>query len=1418
MQKNVEMYDLTIPQENIWLLEKNNPNTNLNNICGTFRIDKKLDITILNEVMNKIVETNDALRIKIIEEEKPKQYISEFEYESFKTYIFDDEDTQKINKTVQKIAEKRLEILDSKLYDIAIIQNRVETCVCVKTHHIISDAWTLGQVAEQIKENYLKIFNQEEIEVKPSYLNYINKDKDYRVSEKYLKDKEYWEDYIKNLKCENKYEVVKDKKSKRIQKEIDIELYKQINDFCEQNKISEYSFFLAIISIYFSKIFNEDSIVIGTPFLNRKKADKEFDMMGMFIATLPINIETKRSLSFIEICKNINTTNMQCFRHSRYPYHEIQKLYQEFSKQNVNLYEIAFSYQINKLEVELEGDTGKTTWIPNNTQSNPLLISYVNHFGEHLLYYDYIIQCIEETNIDQMHERIIEMIGQVLENNSIELKDISVLSKEDLKLIYEFNNTGDIESVNETIVSRFEKIIIENKNKIALVYGDTKLTYHQLDTKANEICMKIQENRLYNQAIPIILDNDINFIISILGVLKSGNYYVPILPEESVERMKYIINDSKAKILISDKKYINKIKNEKIIKINIDNINIKNTEVNKVNILPNDITYLIYTSGTTGNPKGVMMKHENIISLINSMNLDSDLKYLKEDIAISLLKHSFDASAIDIYSSLLNGGKLILIPKEDELNPEKVVDILKKENVTRLFTVHKWIEQIQNIIVEKNIKLNKLRIIGTGAEVLKPKMFEKLLSINTNTSIYNTYGPTEATMFMTKHKVTNTDIKNNASPIGKLIPTTRAIIIDKDNNALPINIKGELAIFEDEKSAKNIAKGYFNKKKLTDEKFITIKNPITKTNTRCYKTGDVATINEDLELEFIGRQDDFVKVAGGYLISINEVEQRIKNLLGENIDIYVIVSQIKKNNTLVLFICKKENSINIKNDQIKNIIDENITFYMKPKNIIEIDEIPRNKNGKVDRKKLGEIAKEYLKTKNENIKPQTTLEQMIYDKVKKLVKEDFSITDDFEEDLGLDSLNMTRLYIELKNNKITIQDLYNYPNVKDLANMMKSEILDEQKNNNVDLEIKNNSKKFDMENVLLTGVTGFVGVNLLKELTESIVTKKIYCIVREKIGLSSNERFEKIINDYFDKQTCEKIKKKTIILNGDITREDLGISIEKLVEIKKEVGTIINCAANVKHIGKYSDFYRDNVKTVINLLNICNDNNISLAHISTLSLHGFENKNSTKVFDENVLNINQVFDKNPYLISKYEAEEKILEAINNTNINAKIFRIGNIMPRISDGVFQKNFEQNAFMLAIKEIGNIGLNTVEIMNTDCYLTPVDECASAINTILNSNNSNTIYHIESDKLVRVSEIVKIIRKKYNQFDVVNSDEFEEKLYENYNVGVEHLKAIIDKNTNKYCKDLTIKILEDLNFKWKNINKQYLENIVNIAFEIK
>ncbi len=1409
--------NLTIQQDNIWLIEKLYENTNINNVTGIFYINNILDLSIMDKVMNEIIKTNDALRIRIKEEKgNPIQYIYKYIYE--KIPIYKVENKKEVYKLLEEIKSERFNILNSKLYYIALIQDNTTTYVCVKTHHIISDAWTLGQVAEQIKINYNSIKNDITISKKPSYVEHIKRDEEYKISEKYLRDKEFWNEYIQDMDVSNSFESTKRVNSNRIIKKISKSKFKKIQNYCQANKISEYCFFLAIISIYFMRTLNRNGIVIGTPFLNRSKKDQELDMMGMFIATLPIKINIQsEDENFVTLCKEIGNNNLLCFKHSKYPYYEIQKQYQKNTGKSVNLYEIAFSYQINKLEEKIEGNTGKTTWLCNNSQANPILISYVNHFGEHQIYYDYLLDIFTKRDINQINSRIMDMIDKVISKDNIKINDIEVLSQCDIKMLREFNRTGKIKEAKDNIIDRFKDIVEKNKDNISIKCGEREITYDELDKKTNLIANNLKKLGINNnESIAIIFNKNIEMILAMLGILKTGAYYVPILPEEELKRAEYIIQNSDSKYIITDDDNEKKIDLKNIKVINIKKL-LQGNEYNyNCKIHNEQIAYVIYTSGTTGTPKGVMMQHRNIISLIESINRDNDLRFIKGDISISLLKYSFDASAIDIYTSLLNGGKLILVPKAIELNPKEVVDIIIKEKVTRCFTVHKWIEQIQYYGKNKDLKL---RVLGTGAEVLRPEKFKDIIKNNKNLKLLNTYGPTETTMFVTKHKISRSDINKNIATIGKLIPMARAVIMN-NNKIMPINIKGELVIYEDNSSSKNISKGYYKLDEISKEKFVIIKVPYKKEKVKAYKTGDIVKINNNLELEFYGRKDDYIKVNGGYLVSLNEIEETIRKLLGEEIDVYPISIPIRDTNEIAVFIVKNGNAKNINNEEIEQVIEENVTFYMKPKRIIEIQEVPRNKNGKVDREKLLSIAKQTFINNKKVIAPTTDLERYIYEKVKDIIGQDFSITDDFEDDLGLDSLSITALYVALGNENIQIQDLYNYSTIRDLANMMQTEDkLDENKNDK--LEILNNSKSIVLENILLTGTTGFLGANLLKELAYNETTQNIYCLVRTKLDKTSEERFKENISKYFSTKDIKQIMKKAIVIDGDLAKENLGINNNIFKEMVSKVNVIINSAANVKHIGKYKDFYKDNVLTVNNIINICYKYNISLVHISTLSLSGTRKngKEQKKIFNENTLNIDQTFNKNPYLLSKYEAEKNIIKSANDKNINAKIFRIGNIMPRLSDGKFQSNFSQNAFMLAIKEIIKLKMQNADMLNKDIFLTPSDECAKAIVTILsNDNGNNNIYHIESDKPIKVSQFIEILKDEGESFKISNIEELNNQFYKNYNIGVEHLKAILEDMDMKYNNTITLKILNKCNFRWTELNRNYIENIINIARKIK
>ena len=322
-----------------------------------------------------------------------------------------------------------------------------------------------------------------------------------------------------------------------------------------------------------------------------------------------------------------------------------------------------------------------------------------------------------------------------------------------------------------------------------------------------------------------------------------------------------------------------------------------------------------------------------------------------------------------------------------------------------------------------------------------------------------------------------------------------------------------------------------------------------------------------------------------------------------------------------------------------------------------------------------------------------------------------------------------------------------------------------------------------------------------------------------------------------DEKLFKLIEEKVIILNGEITKPNFNLSEDTYMLLQSSVKTVINCAANVKHFSKPEQIRSDNIGSVDNIINFCGTK-ISLAHISTLSVAGFKGRSTLdKIFDENTLYIKQTFNNNPYLVSKFNGEKHILESIRDNGLHAKIFRLGNIMPRKSDGVFQKNYNQNIFITAMKTIMNLNVICEEFLDIKVEFSPVDECAISIMNLINDNTS-VIYHILNNNEISIRDILRI----YGRLDsenseliadsnsIIDSDENTASLKDtNFTnkkfkiVTLPYFRSIINSledryvkeyilgvNLNKFSQDLTLKCLKNHNFSWSESDKNYLLNI--------
>ena len=459
----------------------------------------------------------------------------------------------------------------------------------------------------------------------------------------------------------------------------------------------------------------------------------------------------------------------------------------------------------------------------------------------------------------------------------------------------------------------------------------------------------------------MLLDRSLEMIIGMLAILKAGGAYLPMDVSYPIERIEYMLEDSKSKVLLSNSLFTQNLEYDGEI-VDMQDNSIYTGQVGNLPIInkPSDLAYVIYTSGTTGKPKGVMIEHNNVVRLMFNDKIQFD--FSDKDIWTMFHSYCFDFSVWEMYGALLYGGKLVIVPSMTTRDFYKYLELLRREKVTVLNQTPSAFYNLMNLELQKKESDLALRYIIFGGEALNPNMLHEWKEKYKDTKIINMYGITETTVHVTYKEIEVLDIKNGISNIGKPIPTLTTYIMDKNLKLQPIGVPGELCV-----GGEGVARGYLNKEDLTKERFID--NPHIN-GERIYRSGDLARLLQTGELEYLGRIDNQVKIRG-FRIELGEIENRL--LKHENIKEVVVFA--KDNANKEKYLCAYVVSeVPIDTLDLKAYLGLSLPEYMIPSFITQIDKMPLTSNGKLDRKALPEPD---LKANlNEYVAPRNEIEEV----------------------------------------------------------------------------------------------------------------------------------------------------------------------------------------------------------------------------------------------------------------------------------------------------------------------------------------------------------------------------------------------------------------------------------------------------------
>lgn len=1035
-----DFYELTNPQKSIWYTEEVFKGTPIANITATVIIPQKVNFKLLERAINILIEKADSYRLKFsLEDNTAYQHIEDYSYVPLEIInVNSDEDLQ---TKVREIADIPFDVLDSFLYDFRLV--KFPDChggFIIRMHHLISDAWSGVFNASEIVRFYSLLLEDKDTSdiVYPSYIEYINSEQEYVQSNKFNKDKAYWNALfetvpeVASIPANSNFSQNSNiGASSRKQFSISNELLDKINVFCKDKKISVFNFFMAIFATYLSKISSLEDVVIGTPILNRSNV-KEKHTSGMFINTIPLKISLKKELTFDALASSISSNLFNMFKHQKYSYLSLLEDLRCSEGAISNLYDVFISYQNVRSSSKVSDIPFDIEWVHSNYTSDSLDIHIfdMNDSGSFDICYDYQTMKYAESDILDFHKRILHIVNQVLSTSDVLVDALEIITPEEKqKVVKDFNKKTLTYESSASIKELFEKQVELTPNVPAVVYNNQTLTYKELNEKSN-----ILSNYLINQGvkksdiIPVFLDRSIDLIISMIAIIKSGAVYLPISKDYPPERVNYILQNSNSKLLLTHSENLNSVNNISTILLDKFDYSGLSSKNNNINISEDDILYIIYTSGSTGNPKGAKICNKNLNNFVSNFK-NYFGKIDSSDRCLASTNVGFDVSIFEFFVTLLSGATLYLYEENTITDIFKYCSEIAQNNITLLYIPPNILEEVYSILsTYPKVFVDKILI---GVEPISSKTIQKYYNLNKNLKIVNAYGPTETTICATA-VVLGKEIleKYTTIPIGEPLANLDLFVLDKNLNPVPISSPGELYITGD-----NVGKGYLNNEELTKKSFV--KLPDSLSNEIAYKTGDLVKWNPDGTISFIARKDNQVKI-NGHRIELGEIENCICRF--PNIEKSIVLVDDKQK--LIAYFSTK-NSIAL--SDLRVFLQNKLPSYFIPNTFIEVENFKLTSNGKIDKKFLASIKAE--KTVYEA--PKTDFQKQLAKLFEKVLgTSNISINDNFFE-IGGDSLSAIKLCIQIQsefNVRLSVKDILENPILKDLSDII-------QKNLNTSKEI-----------------------------------------------------------------------------------------------------------------------------------------------------------------------------------------------------------------------------------------------------------------------------------------------------------------------------------------------------------------------------
>jgi amino acid adenylation domain-containing protein len=1028
-------------QQRLWFIDQLGAGSAAYHILVGLRLTGALDTAALQRAIDTIVHRHESLRTVFVSvdgvphQEVRAEINTEIKIVDLRA-VTGHELEERITNEKNTESQTRFDIRSGPLIRARLLKLREdEHLLLITTHHLVSDGWSSGVLLQELGELYSGYRAGHGNSLPPltlQYVDFTHWQRQWMQGPTLDRQLAYWRARLEGaapvleLPSDRPRPAVQSYRGHNLPILLRADLCAELRHFGQRHGMTLFMVLYMGWAILLSRLSRQQDIVIGTPLANRARAELE-GMVGLFANTLVLRMQLHGAMRVTELIEQVKEVTRSAYDHQDMPFEKIVEVLQPERRLNRNpIFQVAMSLQnAPKREPRMAGLTASYEDEADEPALFDLLLA-LEERGEQIVgSLNHATDLFDASTVERWIACFEVLLRAMVKTPQLRIGELPILPEaERYRVVESFNATARVYPQDTSIHELFEAQVRRTPEAVAALCEGVQLTYEELNSKANQLARLLRLRGVRTgERIPVLMTRSMNMLIAQLAVLKCGGAYVPIDPKFPLERQRFMIRDCDARRVLVEGVIAEGLAQERVEWIGLETLATATEQLSTENLrlaVPGMApAYVMYTSGSTGVPKGVVVPH----CAVNRLVINTTYVQLEPtDCIVHASNPAFDASTFEIWGALLNGARLLIVPHTVLLDAARMAELLIEHRVTVLWMTIGLFAQYADAL---QAALGQLRYLIVGGDVVDPLLLKRVLSRRPPRCILNAYGPTECTTFSTTHRVDAVE-EGKALPIGRPIANACAYILDAFLQPVPIGVVGEICI-----GGAGVALGYLNRPEQTAQSFVA--DPFSADpHARLYKSGDLGRWRPDGSIEFLGRNDQQVKVRG-FRIELGEIEAQL--LQHREVKEAIVEARADRlgQKRLLAYVTARP-GLGLSAEELRRHLERLLPEHMIPAAFIVLDTFPLNANGKVDRKALPEPDMDAYVSR-QFVAPQGEVEEVLANTWRELLGlERVGRHDNFFE-LGGHSLLMVQMLERLRRIGLSAQvrSVYESPTLEALA-------------------------------------------------------------------------------------------------------------------------------------------------------------------------------------------------------------------------------------------------------------------------------------------------------------------------------------------------------------------------------------------------